>query len=340
MNGLLIGASKEMRQSVSIAYQVTYIILIDVIAGIEDLTQRDTAWKTHFLPIFVRYLNHEITNPNLEPYINDVFIEVFVHMKKTSPELFNANWYQGCHFSRLIILHLPDDEKEDGGEWDFKRFVNFTLLLLHRLVNENTMGEKTVKTENLDTTVVSFLGTLSGYFAFIVDHMETSHPGGDWNEGMEFLAAMIEDTLFCECLLNVDSMAGGLKIFKEYVSRTPEKMRLILRWKTFLRVVVVFCRLFIEEGQAIWQSVLDTSISMDRLRDIQKPKSMISELVSILKPSYKYLKAPPGVNETFAREIARVLNLIDDPESEEGTRLMWLFSSIVTLHGNYLTYIC
>ena len=330
MNGLLIGASKEMRQSVSIAYQVTYTILIDVIAGIEDLAGRDAAWKTHFLPIFRRYLNPEIKIPNLEPYVNDVFIEVFVHMKKTSPELFNANWYQGCHFNRWIVLHLPDDEKEDGGEWDFKRFVNFTLPLMHRLVNENTMG---VKTEDLDPTVISFLGTLSSYFAFIVDHMETSHPGGDWSEGMEFLAAMMEDPLFCECLLNVDSMAGGLKVFKEYVSRTPEKMALILRRKPFLRVVVVFCRLFTEEGQAIWRSVLDTLISAERLRHIQKPKSMIAELVSILKPSYKYLKALPGVDETFAREIARVLNLNDDPESEEGTRLMWLFASIVTLHG-------
>ena len=60
------------------------------------------------------------------------------------------------------------------------------------------------------------------------------------------------------------------------------------------------------------------------------------KLISVLSPSYTYLKAPPGVNETFAQGMANVLNLIEDPESDEAKNVAELLVLIVSLRGNFL----
>jgi len=335
-NGLVVGAKKEMRQSAYTAYTVSYCLLMDVIAGIEEPKARETAWKTNFLEFFLRYFPSDARNPYLEPVYHAVLIEVFVRMKNKSPTLFNEIWLEGCNYNTMMVFHFRDEKKANRGEWDFRNWINLTLPLLHRLLEGSVAGDNTVKTETLDPAVITFLHNTSLYFAYIVRHMQRDHPGGDWPEAMEFFAYMMEDPLFSDCLVHVDSMASGLKAFKEYIAQTPAKMDAILRWGPFLRVAIVFCRLFSAEGQAIWQSIVDTTTSTGKLHGFIR-NSVIGEIVTILKPSYTYLKVAPGVNESFAREAAKVLNENKDPESDEGKRLIELFVSIVSFRGTYVT---
>jgi hypothetical protein len=326
---LIAGASKEMRQSVGIAYQTTYTILVDVIIGIKDEETRDQAWKAKFMPIFGDYLIPTDPNPRLEPYFEQVFGEVMIHLSKTSPEFVHV-WDMGTVMCiKLLMMHLP---KGDGSEFDFQRWARLALSLLHKLLEGNMTDDNTVNTQNLDETVKSFLNLSSLLVGKVWLHMTQAHPGGYWDEGMEFLATMLEDPLFCECLVNVDSMAKVLELFKKSVP--DPRIRPYLRWQPFLRVVVVFCRLFAEEGEEVWQIVLDNAIPKENLNDIQKSISRVCRLVSVLKPSYTYLKAPSGVNETFAQGMASALNLIEDPESDEAKRFIDLLVSIVLLRGN------
>ena len=320
-----------MRQSVGIAYQITYTILVDVISGIQDQETQGQAWSTMFIPIFSDYLFPPKPNPKLDPYFQQIFTEVMVHLWKTNPLGFNAVWYAGVKEGKLMVMHLRQD---DGVEFDFQRWAHLALPLLHKLLEGKMTDDNTLNVENLDEMVKMFLKHTGLLLGLVWEHLTQSHPRGDWAQGMELIATMVVDPLFCECLLNVDSMAHFLDLFKQFVP--GPQLRPYLRFEQFLRIVVVFCRLFPEEGAELWQTVLDKAIPKDHFSDLTK-LFLVCKLVSVLKPSYTYLKAPPGVNETFAQGTANVLNLIEDPESDEAKAVPDLLVLIVSLRGNLLS---
>jgi len=321
-----------MRQSVGLAYQTTYTILVDVILGTKDIETRDHTWRATFMPIFHAYLVPADPNPKLEPYLEQIFTEVLTHLWRRRSAEFKFVWDMATVMCmKYLVMHFPQG---DGTEYGFQPWAHLALSLLPRVLEGNLKEDNTVDTDNLDEKVKSFL-EISGFLvAKVWQHMTQGHPGGYWDEGMEFLATMFEDPLFCECLVKVDSMAKALDIFKSSVP--DQRIRPYLRLRAFLRVVVVFCRLFQEEGAEVWEIALDNAIPKDCSDDIQKSISRVYKLVSVLKPSYTYLKAPPGVNESFAQGIANVLNLIEDPESDEAKKLTDLLVSIVSLRGNLL----
>jgi hypothetical protein len=329
-NGLIVGASKEMRQSVGIAYQTTYTILVDVICGIQDEEAQSQALVSMFIPIFSDYLIPEKPNPKLDPYLEQIFTEVMMHLWKTNPRGFIAVWYAGAKECKLLVMHVRQD---DGVEFDFQRWAHLALSLLHKLLEGKMTDDNTLNVENLDEMVKLFLKYTGLLVGLVWDHLMQSHPRGDWAQGMEFLATMVVDPLFCECLVNVDSMAHFLDLFKQFVP--DPQLRPYLRFGPFLRIVVVFCRLFPEEGAEVWQTVLDNAIPKDHFSDLTK-LFLVCKLVSVLRPSYTYLKAPPGVNETFAQGTANVLNLIEDPESDDAKAVTDLLVLIVSFRGNLL----
>ena len=323
-NGLLPGASKEMRQSAGIAHQVAYTILVDVITGIKEDETRKEAWDARFIPLLHDYLLPTASKPNLDAYIDHVFSEIMVHLSRTSPE-FNEIWREGCNFE-LEMMHAS----QGGQGRDFKRWINLTLSIIHKLVKANGKG---MNTQVLDGMVETFLGTTAWLFSRCLECIVQSKL--DWYDGMMFIATMLEDPLFCECLVNVDSMSQGLNDFENIVVQ-PDVIPQLLRSRSsqpFLRVIVVFCRLFKDEGLKTWDLVVETATSKEQLSDFQKPNSLISQLVSTLKPSFTYLKAPPGANEAFAQQIATALDLNQRPESDEAKGLIDLLVSIVSLRG-------
>ena len=318
-----------MRQSVGIAYQITYTILVDVICGIQDEeTQGHT--RSMFVQIFSDYLLPPKPNPKLDPYFDQIFTEVMVHLWKTNPLQFNLVWYAGAKECKLVVMHIRQD---DGVEFDFQRWARLALLLLHKLLEGKMKDDNTLNVENLDKMVKIFLMHTGGLTGMVWEHLMKSHPRGDWVQGMEPVATMVMDPLFCECLVNVPSMNHFFDLFKKFVP--GPQLRPFLRFEQFLRIVVVFCRLFPEKGAEVWQTVLDEAIPEDHFSDLTK-LFLVCKLISVLSPSYTYLKAPPGVNETFAQGMANVLNLIEDPESDEAKDVAELLVLIVSLRGNFL----
>ena len=320
--GLVVGAAKEMRQSNLIAHQVTYTILVDVILDIQDDESRDNAWKTEFQPKLRQYYTAKTpTQVAAGGALSNALFRIV--QRRTSD--FEKIWSIECEY---LIGSMSRQTTES--EIDFKtlsqRWVVLAMTFLRRVVGEKTERSSSARSLVLKISNPPFQEALRVIL----------ESNGTWVNGMDFLASLIDEPLFRECLCSAEEMQSSLKAFKAFIS--PENTVKLLHSassRPFIRIIVAFCALYHGEMPEIWDTVIDETIPTNRTIDVRNPDSLLYQVVSTVKLSSRtFLHPPPGVNTNLVGELTTALKSSEDLESEEAKRLQNLLISIVSLRGN------
>lgn len=320
--GLLVGAAKEMRQSNLIAHQVTYTILVDVILDIQDGESRDKAWKTDFRPKLRQYYTAK-TLPQVEA--GGALSSALFRIAQRRTNDFEKIWSDECEY---LIGSMPRQTTES--EVDFKilsqRWAVLTMTLLRRVIEEKAEKRSSARSEILHISNSPFKEALRVIL----------ESNGTWVDGMDFLASLIDEPVFRQCLYSAKEMESSQQTFKAFVS--PENTVKLLHSpssRPFIRVIVSFHASYGGDMPEIWETVINEIVPTHRPIDVRNPDSLLYQVISTVKPSsLTFLHAPPGINTNLVRELSTALKSCQDLESEEAKRLQNLLISVISLRGN------
>ena len=326
-NGLLVGASKEMRQSTAIAHQVAYTILVDVILEIQDDDIRANAWTANFVPRLRQYLNSEAAARGSEANMIGAFASALVRISRGCPTDFEKLWIKECEWLIGLISSLPSPSySETRFKTVFPRWTDLIVLILCQFIGQHYRGQ-------LEHEASVFLKITARPLEEAISAILKS--AGVCIDEMSFVAGLVETAPFSECLSDADEMQNTREALKSLLS-SDSIVKLVhsASFVPYIRVVLAFCRTYRKQEPQAWEHVVKEAIPEDQLVGVQNPESLFCQLVSIVSPSSRaYLRAPSGINANLVREMSSALASNDDPESEEMNRLERLLVSVVDLRG-------
>lgn len=334
-NGLLVGVTKEMRQSTAIAHRVTYTILVDLISGIQEDDSREKAWKAEFLPRIHQYLTTNKANASVTDGLGHALTRV-----NNSHDL-EVIWTDVCEY--LIGFMSQSPHASDSGI-EFKsvsqRWIDLTISTLSNFNIQSSQQKED------NPARLTFLKMTARPFEEAVSMILNSN--GTWVEGTLFLGSLVENPLFWDTLSHSTEMQIGLQAFKDLVS--PEEVVKLLHSpssRPFIRIIVAYCNANDVEIPELWETLVNEAIAKNGPIDVQNPDALIYQLVSIVKPPTRATStnspqsmfgAPRGVNLNLVRELTTALKSYGNVESEEAKRLEALLISLCSLHGTTLLF--
>ena len=319
-NGLLIGANKEMRQSAVIAHEVSYRILVDTILENKNKDFRIREWDSHFTPILDQFMTSDDTKKLSETQMGTALALALIRISNTEFEDFLMIWNK---LSRRLIdsIRQPISESPEEFKTLSHRWIDVALPMLRQF--KGRTSEETIL----------FLESIARPFDETICRI--SRFNGDWVEGMDFLVALCEDPTFGQFLQDGDQLKVMRELFKKFMSR--ERTVDLLRSQScapFIRLLLVFCRLYSQYSSELWETAVEEAIPESGQIDLLNPNSLLTQIVSIVKPSHSYLKAPAEVNSNLVRELTTILKSLEQLQPQEAAYLEDLIVSVVSLRGN------
>lgn len=325
-NGLLVGANKEMRQSAAIAHEVSCRILVDTILESENKDVRIREWDSHFTPILDQFMTSDDTKKLFETQMGKALASALIRISNAEFEDFLMIWNKTSRrlidWTRQPIPERPEEFKTLSHRW-----IDVALPMLRQFKG------KTVEETSL------FLESIARPFDETI--CQISRSNGDWVEGMYFLVALAEDPVFSQFLQDEDQLKVMRELLRKFMSR--ERTVELLRSRScapFIRLLLVFCRLYSQDSSELWETAVKEAIPESGQIDLLNPNSLLTQIVSIVKPSHSYLKAPAEINSNLVRELTTILKSLEQLQPHEAAHLEDLIVSIVSLRGNSCCCLC
>lgn len=319
-----------MRPSAETAYEISYNILINLIASIEDESARNATLNSEFRNKLHQYLASTESALPQERYLAHGLSAALLNLSRKRPEDFEAIWSSECSWLQSLITHVLSSERSEGS---FKiashRWVEITMQMLFHLTDTNSQD-----------IVSSLLKPASELFK--VTLQTASNFRGSWVDGISFLSTLLENPSFMEFFRTNKELEPAQHALMDFMS--PTNITQLLHSPSsgsFINMLFSFYTLFGEKAQSVWEVFAGEVLAESQALDIHDPNSLLARVAQMPKSRWEGLRGlarPPQSNsQNLARQVSSALEEGGPTDVAEGKRIEELIVSIMLLRDILVT---